>query len=76
MFSMIDDPNKTGSCRGTEQKTLWKLDRYDYLEVKGKVSQYLIDKSDDLPPKPGQIEYSNIKSIQQDDPTGWVVETL
>lgn len=76
MFSRMDDPNKTGSCRDTEQKTLWKLDRYDYLEVKGKVNQYLIDKSDDLPPQPRQIEYSNIKSIQHDDSTGWVVETL
>ena len=37
---------------------------------------HLIDKSDNLPPEPGQVKRSNIKSIQHDDTTGRVVKTL
>ena len=37
---------------------------------------YLIDKSNDLPPHPGQIKGSNVKSVQHDNAAGWVVETL
>lgn len=37
---------------------------------------YLIDKSNDFPPEPGQIQRSDVKSVQHDYTTGWVVETL
>lgn len=39
-------------------------------------SLYLIDKSNDLPPEPGQIKCSDVKSIQHDYTTSRVVETL
>lgn len=40
------------------------------------ISKYLIDKSNDLPPQPGQIKCSDIEPVQHDDATGRVVETL
>lgn len=40
------------------------------------ISQYLIDKSDDLPPQPAQIKCADVQAIQHDDSTGGVIETL
>lgn len=37
---------------------------------------YLIDKSNDLSPEPGQIKCPDVKSVQHDYAAGWVIETL
>lgn len=37
---------------------------------------YLIDKPNDLPPEPGQIKCSDVKSVQHDYTAGRVIESL
>ncbi len=37
---------------------------------------YLIDKSNDLPPEPGQIKRPDVKSVQHDHTAARVIETL
>lgn len=37
---------------------------------------YLIDKSNDLSPEPGQIKCPNVKSVQHDYAAGRIIETL
>lgn len=72
---MIVDPNKTGSCAEDTVKII-QQSFYFFRVLDLSISKYLIDKSNDLPPQPGQIKCSDIKPVQHDDATGRVIETL
>lgn len=37
---------------------------------------YLINKSNNLSPEPGQVKCSNVKSVQHDYAASWVIETF
>lgn len=72
-------PVRSNSGGYSENNTAVIFYYYFFLEstvLDLSISEYLIDKSNDLPPQPGQIKCSDIEPVQHDDATGRVVETL